>query len=435
FDFDSRKVFLPNETLRPPDPPISGCPIFLNHNGEQYVYENNILNRAEFPENLDQDIEDNYILKNTPLIDSVKQVIKVAVKETNDDVDYFDEISLSAIDIPPGAELGVTEYNELLIYFPQDFTGPSHAVLSGLDVIEELKFDSLSKKINGTLKDQLHLKFSNSKKNINRIQNVADSVSFIFDPAPDIMAIPDPIKRPGGRITVYDSDGNKKGDNIFAVREKSSIVVMPVAKDINTIEMMFQRVVDLSYAVVTKAYFGGYLKHDLQLVEAIDFSKGNVTELLNSIDKNYHVMDSSSFIELEFKLAVKSPPAGWNRKYLLYAAGTYKKALNNVPQKNAFENTIANNSVSFLENKLMDNFPNPFNPSTIIKYKLSGSSYVELKIYDIVGKEIRTLVKQNQNSGRYEVNFDASDLPSGIYFYKLSANDHILGFKKMMYIK
>ncbi|MEO6694892.1 MAG: hypothetical protein ABIY50_01520, partial [Ignavibacteria bacterium] len=59
FDFDSRKVFLPNETLRPSDPPISGCPIFLNHNGEQYVYENNILNRAEFPENLDQDIEDN----------------------------------------------------------------------------------------------------------------------------------------------------------------------------------------------------------------------------------------------------------------------------------------------------------------------------------------------------------------------------------------
>ena len=83
---------------------------------------------------------------------------------------------------------------------------------------------------------------------------------------------------------------------------------------------------------------------------------------------------------------------------------------------------------------LMDNYPNPFNPSTVIKYQLSANSNVTLKVYDITGKEVALLVNQMQNAGTYSVTFNASDLSSGTYYYKLNAN----GFeyvKKMTFIK
>jgi len=71
---------------------------------------------------------------------------------------------------------------------------------------------------------------------------------------------------------------------------------------------------------------------------------------------------------------------------------------------------------------LEQNYPNPFNPTTIIKYSLSSESFVSLKVYDLLGKEVRTLVSSEQNAGVHKINFNASDLPSGVYIYTLSAN-------------
>ncbi|HEY3250146.1 MAG TPA: T9SS type A sorting domain-containing protein [Ignavibacteria bacterium] len=72
--------------------------------------------------------------------------------------------------------------------------------------------------------------------------------------------------------------------------------------------------------------------------------------------------------------------------------------------------------------KLEQNNPNPFNPATIIKYELFEASFVKLKVFDLIGKEIATLVESSQSAGSYSIEFDASkyaNLTSGIYFYKL----------------
>ena len=90
---------------------------------------------------------------------------------------------------------------------------------------------------------------------------------------------------------------------------------------------------------------------------------------------------------------------------------------------------------------LSQNYPNPFNPVTNIKFKIplchSGESrnpLVSLKVYDILGKEVKTLVNEILQAGTYSVRFDAGDLPSGVYFYRLKAGD-FSETKKMLLIK
>lgn len=86
------------------------------------------------------------------------------------------------------------------------------------------------------------------------------------------------------------------------------------------------------------------------------------------------------------------------------------------------------------ENKLYQNYPNPFNPSTTIKFKTNKSEFTTLKIYNTLGKEIKTLVNEKLQKGEYEVNFDGTNLTSGAYYYKLKIGD-FSDTKKMLMVK
>ena len=85
--------------------------------------------------------------------------------------------------------------------------------------------------------------------------------------------------------------------------------------------------------------------------------------------------------------------------------------------------------------KLYQNYPNPFNSSTKIKFQMSKSGYAVLKMTDILGREIFTLVNQILNSGIYEADFEANNFSSGIYFYRLIIDGNIIDTKKMILIK
>jgi len=86
------------------------------------------------------------------------------------------------------------------------------------------------------------------------------------------------------------------------------------------------------------------------------------------------------------------------------------------------------------EFKLEQNYPNPFNPSTTIQYQLPEESKVTLKVYDILGGEVATLVNEEQDAGYKEVKFNATNCASGMYVYRLSAGNFI-STKKMMLLK
>lgn len=83
---------------------------------------------------------------------------------------------------------------------------------------------------------------------------------------------------------------------------------------------------------------------------------------------------------------------------------------------------------------LYQNYPNPFNPNTIINYELRVTSYAKLVVYDIMGREIRTLVNEKQSPGTYQIELDGSGLTSGVYFYRLTAGE-FTDTKRMLLVK
>ncbi len=90
-------------------------------------------------------------------------------------------------------------------------------------------------------------------------------------------------------------------------------------------------------------------------------------------------------------------------------------------------------SVPF-EFRLEQNYPNPFNPSTEIRYQMSEVRYVELKVFDVLGQEVTTLVDEVKHVGKHSVLFDAGNLPSGVYFYRLTAGSYV-ETKRMLLLK
>ncbi|MBC8043075.1 MAG: T9SS type A sorting domain-containing protein [Rhizobacter sp.] len=87
---------------------------------------------------------------------------------------------------------------------------------------------------------------------------------------------------------------------------------------------------------------------------------------------------------------------------------------------------------------LEQNYPNPFNPSTTIRYDLSAASTVNLKVFDMLGREVQTLVSGKQPAGRYTAPFNAANLSSGVYLYRLqtsSAEGNFTATKKMLLVK
>ncbi|NLT51189.1 MAG: T9SS type A sorting domain-containing protein [Ignavibacteria bacterium] len=91
-----------------------------------------------------------------------------------------------------------------------------------------------------------------------------------------------------------------------------------------------------------------------------------------------------------------------------------------------------NSSEKASEFRLEQNYPNPFNPSTMISYQLPMNSFVTLKVYNMLGQEITTLVNEQKPAGNYEVKFDASNLSSGVYVYRLLAGDFNASYKMLL---
>ena len=155
-------------------------------------------------------------------------------------------------------------------------------------------------------------------------------------------------------------------------------------------------------------------------------SKFNVLNSANSINVNN--MTKKEKIELISNIVISSLV-----KNNALCNMPLKRPINRVSSR-FHKQSIKQESIIPKKYELSQNYPNPFNPSTTIKFAIPKNGVVQIKLYDITGREVKSLVNEIKTAGYYSVTFNASDLSSGVYFYRIQANDFVQT-KRMVLIK
>lgn len=150
-------------------------------------------------------------------------------------------------------------------------------------------------------------------------------------------------------------------------------------------------------------------------------------KIVSHFDDDFSVTEEEAIaIQFEFETGKNYRDSKFESGIALISEIISKDNLSDV-----FQEKDKKENESYFEAK---NYPNPFNPTTTISYTLKEAAYVKLTVYDRLGREVKVLVDENKNPGTYTIEFNASDLPSGIYFYRIKANDKT-EVKKMIFAK
>jgi len=170
----------------------------------------------------------------------------------------------------------------------------------------------------------------------------------------------------------------------------------------------------------------------------LNITVGDTVRWTNVLGNHNVVADDNSFT------SGPVAPAPWEYSHIFTTAGNnpYYCALHGGPGGQGMSGVIiVENPVGVPVDELIadkfelqQNYPNPFNPTTSISFSIPSSAFTSLKVYDIIGNEVATLVNEEKTAGNYEVRFNASSLTSGTYFYKLSAGS-FTEVKKMILLK
>ncbi len=191
--------------------------------------------------------------------------------------------------------------------------------------------------------------------------------------------------------------------------EEKPIHRVPFLSSENVIELSVQNISELSLSGIKINVIDApswlNFKSKQKIIEAIASNGENTAEFIFSVDKSAVVNKEES---ISFTI---STPTGevWTKQI---------KIVVTPPER--FE--------------LYQNYPNPFNPTTTISYQLPQVAWVNLKVHDILGREVATLLNEMKEAGYYEVNVDGTNLSTGVYFYRIQAGG-FMQLKKMMVVR
>jgi subtilisin family serine protease len=412
---------------------VGGCPWIFVHNTSDtswFVGDNNIMHRSEIPEFYGQDLTDVYKLNVVPnLTDQSEFSIKLI--ETEKDYGYIDKVSFKAIDHPTGTEIGVTESNDIVLFDIGDRSSSDSANLnSSNNITRYIRYDySGSVKVTGNASDSIvAADFEDG------LPPSGDSVAVIMSISNNQnLASDQQVKDYAGEISLYVNSSPMPTVKKFSRRENSSVIIIPLGDSdalIDSATINWYRDYELDYLFVAPVTYTGYSVQEIPMISAIHSSEGDVLSKVNSIDQNYGNIDSISMITLTFS-NITAPQSGYVRDYVFECTGRYESS--ELTEGDQILRTPENLNVP-LENKLFDNYPNPFNPMTSIKFSIKSDRFVKVMIYDILGRLVGAPVNEFKQKGSYQVSFDGSNLASGVYFYRIEAGDFVQS-KKMVLVK
>ncbi|MDD5361971.1 MAG: T9SS type A sorting domain-containing protein [Ignavibacteria bacterium] len=193
-----------------------------------------------------------------------------------------------------------------------------------------------------------------------------------------------------------------------------------------------------SYGSIFRTSNGGYdwcpVLNSESFVKKIQFLNYRTGYALENIKRIYRTSDCGfTWVQQDLDTMCFYYSFSFADEYTGYIAGTKGVVMKTTNGGSTYIHT----NIEVIPQRffLNQNYPNPFNPTTKIKFAVPKSSFVNIKVFDIMGKEIETLVNENLQAGTYDTQWDASKYSSGVYYYQLSINDKRLAVKKMVLVK
>jgi len=229
---------------------------------------------------------------------------------------------------------------------------------------------------------------------------------------------------PGGNYIVTN------GANIAEINGTSGALIRNIVSGVNA---QYVTLVDFSIIPVELTSFVGSTVNGTAVL-----NWNTATETNNSGFELQRSSDRINFSNIAFVpgFGTTTEPRSYSYTDKSANNGTYYYRLKQIDYNGAFaySQIVEVDVAAPIEFALIQNYPNPFNPSTVISYSIPQNSYVTLKVYDIIGNEVATLVNQAQSAAKYDIRFDASNLSNGVYFYTINA-DNFTSTKKMILMK
>ncbi|SYZ71974.1 hypothetical protein TRIP_C20089 [Candidatus Zixiibacteriota bacterium] len=411
------------------------CPFLTVWDGHGYVEENTILTQSEYSPK-GSPVVDYYMLQQAPV--PIEDRYRIRIEERQNEISYIDEVKLLKVPARNGISALVTPEGQ--IFYPEMKIEPVRAYDSkGSDVLSQIKNkDNVIFKADGSgwlivdydmpagSDNEGYLNYFGAMKDycpppIQRKLNANDSGSYTGTSLP---AIPSRLEL---SYKTVDGDWIKLADCPSRDYTADMFSTINLPTEGNPIQIKYEwtngwKVDQLPLIIPAKIE---------PIVNPLSPSKGHhsingeVTRLINTSDNDFAVLRKGESLELTLPIP-PGEPSDSGDSYIVYARGYYVVS----------DEETANVPLVFALNP---NFPNPFNASTRIDFTIPNQSMVELKIFNINGQAVRTLVCKVMSAGMHSVIWDGKDnfgreTASGIYLYRIKAGD-LTAIRKMTLLK
>ncbi|MEA3432225.1 MAG: T9SS type A sorting domain-containing protein [candidate division WOR-3 bacterium] len=385
------------------------CPFVYSFNGSEYVEDNNILAASEIDS---CEVTEYYRLEQTPAKEQNRYLLQI--REFEQEHTYLDKIELLAIDHTCGVKVGVTTEGDFVVYGDEllpiacvDTLGQSHLGLI-------LERDSTY--FQGFPGDELVIDFGEIEV------NSEDVLHFVIVDKP-----PGPQPEASVMVSVYkDGDWHRVG-RLLHRRNWWSQMVYPLEEgslDSLKIKLTWYEEQKLDYVALAKAESEQFITKKCLLVSAVYSNVGSVLPKLLVDDENYAELLPGDTITLEFTVVDIEP--GWVRDFVFVSNGYYITETGGGGAQTAYSNIPLIHSLSL--------YPNPARNDMTIRFGIPKEERVSLKVYDVSGREVKTLMDDRLEAGYHTIRLDGKNLPSGIYFARL-ITDGFEATKKMVLVR
>ncbi len=399
------------------DDNCTGCPTLGFQIGNELVDENTLLITSL--SNPGTDVTDYYLI-NKPITPENGN-INFVIHEPQTEHTWLDQTQLIEARVNQNEYAAVTDEGEIINYRKPllPFTITLNDTLDVTNVLSDLDSVKYEFKQGDILK--IEIKNMGSGGGDNLILGAQQS-----PPAKKITGILRFISNKN-----KDAEGKYQNFGNFFIRPNMSIICKRLgALQNGYLEILLLHDIDIDYLTIVKNLRTARTK-TLNMISAVHKTYGDVKDKLLNVDQDYAEIYPGDIINFTFA----STPGNQDKKaYIIKTVGRYETDTAYVMKRGNHLTNTKDENILPKENKLYDNYPNPFNPSTQIRYSIKERGMVRLKVYDALGKVVAELVNKEQPAGIYTVNFNARNLASGIYFYSIEAKDYYK-VKKMILLK